>query len=479
MAAPESQAPEEQASQVSPPVATDPRSSPGAQGPLAARTGPPPASIGPSPAPPGPSPAPAGKIRDAYLANTRVRVGGIAARISALLLLAGFVGSLATWGKENSIFEVASTAIKTYRPGPAYVVAPLLILLVLPGVRKSRPGFAYRRLYRGRVVVAALLFVAGLVVLVVNLGQLDPGYQIEAGAYVATALLVLGLVGTLAMWPAGLKTVRLDKAGRVEGEASEVPAPLQAQPPPQGRPPPRAQPPRAQPPPPQPPPPQPPPPQLAPPGWYLNPQGPGQRYWDGTRWTDQLSAPVTPTRRSHGGWIALGVLAAVGALVAVLFFAVIQPDIEKKNDAKSALGDARSLVDRSYTISRAARRDAMRVLQSPAAARRADRRLDRVISLRRRAIRVLAPVGPLPLGDHRYDNAAARWTSELRVSIRQARDLQRAMGTASTAVKRLLEMGFRFDVGKRSPIVVMARDSLAAADAQLKVTEQGRIQPLL
>lgn len=32
-------------------------------------------------------------------------------------------------------------------------------------------------------------------------------------------------------------------------------------------------------------------PQSPPPGWYANPEGAGQRYWDGANWTDQFSAP--------------------------------------------------------------------------------------------------------------------------------------------------------------------------------------------
>lgn len=31
--------------------------------------------------------------------------------------------------------------------------------------------------------------------------------------------------------------------------------------------------------------------QLPPSGWYPNPQGEGERYWDGARWTDQYRAP--------------------------------------------------------------------------------------------------------------------------------------------------------------------------------------------
>ena len=58
-----------------------------------------------------------------------------------------------------------------------------------------------------------------------------------------------------------------------------------------------------------------------PPGWYPDPEGQGQRWWDGTHWTDRLAghgpAPPGPPRYSGAGWkIALGVLLAVIALVA-------------------------------------------------------------------------------------------------------------------------------------------------------------------
>jgi len=72
-------------------------------------------------------------------------------------------------------------------------------------------------------------------------------------------------------------------------------------------------------------------PQGTPPGWYSNPQGPGQRYWDGTKWTDSYSQgqqqlpqqqfPQQPPQKSGGmpGWVKvlLGLLAA-GAVVIVV-----------------------------------------------------------------------------------------------------------------------------------------------------------------
>jgi hypothetical protein len=290
------------------------------------------------------------KIHDAYLANSRLRVGGIIARITAFFLIAGFLGSLGTWGKEHSIFEMASNRIETARPGIGYVAGPLLILIILPLVRRrvlARTGedhwFAYKRLYRARVVVAALLFFAGLVVLAVNLGQLESDYVVRTGTYVAASLLSVGLAATLAMWPAGLPEVRLDKGGRIEGSTPKAEtAGGEAAPT-----------------------------STPPPGWYPNPSGPGKRYWDGGRWTEQYSgvpeqapgvAPVpTPTRaqgdlpapvQGQGGggsrkgrhaaiWIASLIGAALlGALAIAAFHDLVLEDNGKEQAAKRA--------DRSY-----------------------------------------------------------------------------------------------------------------------------------
>jgi Protein of unknown function (DUF2510) len=37
-----------------------------------------------------------------------------------------------------------------------------------------------------------------------------------------------------------------------------------------------------------------------PPGWYSNPQGAGQRYWDGSRWTDQYAPDPAPAPGKSG-----------------------------------------------------------------------------------------------------------------------------------------------------------------------------------
>lgn len=72
-----------------------------------------------------------------------------------------------------------------------------------------------------------------------------------------------------------------------------------------------------------------PPAQAPSPGWYPNPQGTGQRYWDGTQWTEQYSPPPPPPQapprrhrpwyRSPWPWLALiaGIALAAGAVVVV------------------------------------------------------------------------------------------------------------------------------------------------------------------
>jgi hypothetical protein len=71
----------------------------------------------------------------------------------------------------------------------------------------------------------------------------------------------------------------------------------------------------------------------APAGWYANPEGPGQRYWDGMEWTEHFneSAPPPPMpveviadKRGNGLAVTALVLGLVGVLMAVsmniLFF---------------------------------------------------------------------------------------------------------------------------------------------------------------
>lgn len=60
-------------------------------------------------------------------------------------------------------------------------------------------------------------------------------------------------------------------------------------------------------------------------GWYSNPTGPGERYWDGMRWTDSYSQPaaapqalvVQAPQEQSGG--------SLGLVIAGYVFAVLMP----------------------------------------------------------------------------------------------------------------------------------------------------------
>lgn len=68
---------------------------------------------------------------------------------------------------------------------------------------------------RRREPHVALLWVIGLALLLNHLTGLSSDYTLQAGAYVATALMALGLLATLAMWPANLRTGKFDRRGSV------------------------------------------------------------------------------------------------------------------------------------------------------------------------------------------------------------------------------------------------------------------------
>lgn len=55
---------------------------------------------------------------------------------------------------------------------------------------------------------------------------------------------------------------------------------------------------------------------VAPPGWYPDPTGKGQRYWDGRAWA-VAPAPVPPPGKSKSGKIAAGIVAGFVALIVI------------------------------------------------------------------------------------------------------------------------------------------------------------------
>jgi hypothetical protein len=160
-----------------------------------------------------------GQLRDAFLPNRRVRLASDVASACALGILAGLLTTAFTWDERIPLFELASSPLETIKLGMGYLIGPLLILVSLPLVLGRSRQVALRRRFRTRLALAALLWVAGLVVLVAKVTGLDDAFAITAGTYVTATFLVVGLVATLAMWPTGLRVVKVDRAGIVRDAA--------------------------------------------------------------------------------------------------------------------------------------------------------------------------------------------------------------------------------------------------------------------
>jgi hypothetical protein len=154
--------------------------------------------------------------REVYLATTRVYVASIVAQVCAAGLLIGVLGAIFTWGHSSALFDFADSPHGVSKPELGYLFGPALILLALPLVRHRDPHVAFVDRYRLRLGIAVALWVAGLVALLTHLAGLSDEYTLQAGAYVAPALLVVGLLATLAMWPAGLPIGFFDRRGGVE-----------------------------------------------------------------------------------------------------------------------------------------------------------------------------------------------------------------------------------------------------------------------
>jgi hypothetical protein len=89
------------------------------------------------------------------------------------------------------------------------------------------------------------------------------------------------------------------------------------------------------------------PPPLPPPGWYPDPSGtPGQRYFDGTNWTEHRAATFAPKQQSTAGRAALIIVAAVvllfgGCVALVAISSNNAPDNSTSTSATGAgAGDA-------------------------------------------------------------------------------------------------------------------------------------------
>lgn len=156
-----------------------------------------------------------GLLREAYMPNRRVRLASDVAGICAVLLLVGLLGTAFTWWGRSALFDLAGNELQTVKIDTGFLIGPVLILVALPLVIGRARQVALTRLFRTRLLVAALLWVAGLVILIAKVSALDSSYSLEAGAYVSGGIMLLGLAATLAMWPADLPVVQVDRNGFV------------------------------------------------------------------------------------------------------------------------------------------------------------------------------------------------------------------------------------------------------------------------
>jgi len=155
------------------------------------------------------------KAREVYLATTRVYAACLVAQLCAAGCFVGVLGAVLTWDETSALFDLANGPHGIAKPELGFLAGPALILILLPLVRHRAPHAAYVRRYRARLLAAATLWLAGLVLLVSHLSGLGSEYTLQAGAYVALPLLAVGLLATLTMWPAGLRTGLIDRRGEV------------------------------------------------------------------------------------------------------------------------------------------------------------------------------------------------------------------------------------------------------------------------
>lgn len=156
-----------------------------------------------------------GQLRDAYVPSLRMRLASDVAAACAALLLIGLLGTAFTWWGRSALFDLASNPRGTVKIDPGFLVGPALILIALPLVFGLPRQLALKQHFRMRLAAAALLWTAGLVVLIVKVTGLDSSYTIEAGTYVSAGLILAGLVSTLAMWPGDLPVVQVNRKGTV------------------------------------------------------------------------------------------------------------------------------------------------------------------------------------------------------------------------------------------------------------------------
>jgi len=155
------------------------------------------------------------QLRDAFVPDRRVRLASDVAGLCAVLLLVGLLGAAFTWWGRSDLFDLASSPLEAIKIDTGFLAGPVLILVALPLVLGARRQLALRQYFKTRLVIAALLWLAGLVALLARMASLDSTYSPEAGFYVSGGLMLLGFLATLAMWPGELPVVKVDRNGTV------------------------------------------------------------------------------------------------------------------------------------------------------------------------------------------------------------------------------------------------------------------------
>jgi hypothetical protein len=154
-------------------------------------------------------------LRDAFVPDRRVRLASDVAGLCAALLLLGLLGAAFTWWGRSDLFDLASSSLEAIKIDTGFLAGPILILIALPLVVGRTRQLALRQYFKTRLMIAALLWLVGLVALLARMAALDSSYSPEAGFYVSGGLMLLGLVSTLAMWPGDLPVVKIDRNGTV------------------------------------------------------------------------------------------------------------------------------------------------------------------------------------------------------------------------------------------------------------------------
>ncbi len=164
--------------------------------------------------------------RDAYVVISRVTTGLTVARVCAVGVILGLLGGLATWGDTSALFDISNresvTATEFNKPPLGFLVGPVLIFIALPRIRGRAPKISFKEGYSRRLWITIGLWSVGLVALIVTaIVTANDGFTIRGGTYIGGTLMLVGLLGTLAMWPKDLEVVQADSTGKVKSEGAD------------------------------------------------------------------------------------------------------------------------------------------------------------------------------------------------------------------------------------------------------------------